>query len=68
MVKKKKNLKTITAISLLFIIIVTVLFCTIKPKMHKPFNLNIVEYLLKINTDGSITTTKEVTTTIIKEK
>ncbi len=38
------------------------------PKMHKPFQLNIIEYILKINTDGSVTTTKSVTTTVIKEE
>lgn len=68
MVKKKNNFKTLVVISFLFIIILTAFFCVIKPKMHKPFSLNIVEYLIKINSDGSTTTTKQVTTTMIKEK
>ena len=46
----------------------TVGLCVLNPKMHKPFQLNIIEYILKINTDGSITSTKSVTTTVIKEE
>ncbi len=46
----------------------TVVFCVTSPRMHKPFQLNIIEYILKINTDGSVTTTKSVTTTVIKEE
>lgn len=46
----------------------TAAFCIVNPKMHKPFQLNIIEYILKINTDGSVTSTKSVTTTVIKEE
>lgn len=46
----------------------TIGFCALNPKMHKPFQLNIIEYILKINTDGSVTSTKSVTTTVIKEE
>ena len=35
--------------------------------MHKPFSIDIIEYLIKINDDGSMTTTKQVTKTIIKD-
>lgn len=45
----------------------TVAFCVSNPKMHKPFQLNIIEYIMKINADGSVTSTKSVTTTVIKE-
>ncbi len=57
--------------SITFLIVLlglTVGFCVMNPKMHKPFQLNIIEYILKINTDGSVTTTKSVTTTVIKEE
>jgi len=46
----------------------TAAFCAANPKMHKPFQLNIIEYIMKINTDGSVTSTKSVTTTVIKEE
>lgn len=51
------------------ILIILTLFCVIKaPAMHKPFQLNIIEYILKFNDDGSVTTTKSTTTTIINER
>ena len=50
------------------VIILTVGLCFSQPKMHKAFQMNIIEYIMKINTDGSVSTTKNVTTTVIKEK
>ena len=38
-----------------------------QPKMHKPFSVDIVEYLVKFNTDGTMTTTKQTTKTILKK-
>lgn len=38
-----------------------------KPVMHKNFSISIIDYLIKFNTDGSVTTTKQTTTTTIKE-
>ncbi len=46
--------------------ILTITFCFIQPKMHKPFQLNIIEYLIKINNDGSMTTIKSITTEVRK--
>lgn len=45
---------------------VTAWICISQPVMHKPFSVNTIEYLLKINKDGSMTTTKQVTQTVIK--
>lgn len=57
------------AITVLIILAgVTVAFCAFSPNMHKPFQLNIIEYIMKINTDGSVTTTKSVTTTEVLEE
>jgi hypothetical protein len=42
--------------------------CIVHPKMHKPFTIDIVEYFIKINDDGSMTTTKQTTKTIFKQK
>ena len=41
----------------------TIWICSQQPDMHKPFSLNTIEYLFKINKDGSVTTTKQVTQT-----
>lgn len=57
------RLKIFTVTVLIILAGLTVAFCAISPKMHKPFQLNIIEYIMKINTDGSVTTTKSVTTT-----
>ena len=35
------------------------------PVMHKQFSIDIVEYLVKINEDGSMSTTKQTTKTIL---
>ena len=57
-----------TILILLMVLGVCTLFCAVKPPlMHKPFQLNIIEYILKFNDDGSVTTTKSTTTTIMKE-
>ena len=58
--------KIITFLSILSILTV---FCIVKiPAMHKPFQVNVIEYILKFNDDGSVTTTKSTTTTIMKEE
>lgn len=49
-------------------ICMTIWICTSQPDMHKPFSLKTIEYLLKINKDGSVTTTKQVTQTVYKEE
>lgn len=59
-------MKHFTILFVILIIIFTVSFCIVKPKMHKTFQLNIIEYVLKFNNDGSMTTTKQVTTTNLK--
>ena len=45
----------------------TIWICFAPPEMHKPLSLNTIEYLFKINKDGSVTTTKQVTQTVYKE-
>ena len=40
-----------------------------QPVLHKPFSINTIEYLVKINDDGSMTTTKQTTyTQFMKER
>ena len=57
------SLKVIGLGILVFIAAITIWICSEKPDMHKPFSLNTIEYLFKINKDGSLTTTKQITTT-----
>ncbi len=56
----------------LFILILatafTIWICSVQPEMHKPFSINTIEYLLKINKDGSMTTTKQITETVLKQE
>ena len=62
----KLSLKLIGIGVLIVISVFTIYICLTQPKMHKPFSLNTIEYLLKINKDGSMTTTKQVTHTVLK--
>lgn len=39
-----------------------------KPVMHKQFNVSVIDYLIKFNDDGSMTTTKQTTTTQVQVK
>ena len=64
----KLNLGKIGGLALVFIHILTVALCVIKPVAHKQFSINTIEYLIKINDDGSMTTTKQTTTTVLEKK
>lgn len=46
----------------------TIWICASQPELHKPFSLNTIEYLFKINKDGSVTTTKQVTQTVLQKE
>lgn len=62
---------TIKAIGFGILILTAVLtfwICSLQPELHKPFSMNTIEYLLKINKDGSMTTTKQVTEVILKQE
>lgn len=62
------SLKLIGIAILVAIAVFTIWICSEQPDMHKPFSLNTIEYLFNINKDGSLTTTKKVTQTVIKEQ
>ena len=49
-------------------LISTVSICAVSPQMHKRFSINIIEYLIKINDDGSMSTTKQTTQTILHKQ
>lgn len=59
---KKINLKWFFVFVIAILVATTIGICVKKPVLHKPFQLNIEDYLIKFNTDGSVTTTKTITT------
>jgi len=62
----KFGLKMVLFFILAVAVSVTIWICFAQPEMHNPFSVNTIEYLFKINKDGSMTTTKQVTETVIK--
>jgi len=65
---KAKNTKAFIAMVLSLILIPTLFICKKQPNLHKQFSINVIDYIIKFNTDGSVTTTKQTTTTVIKEE
>ena len=63
----KFGLKMVLFFILAVIVSVTIWICVAQPDMHEPFSVNTIEYLFKINKDGSLTTTKQITETVIKD-
>ena len=63
----KFGLKMVLFFILAIVVSLTIWICVAQPDMHDPFSINTIEYLFKINKDGSMTTTKQVTETVIKE-
>ncbi len=57
----------LTAVILVLAIFSLMTF-VIQPKTRKPFNLNVIEKVLKINGDGSATIIQTTTTTELKQK
>ena len=64
----KFGLKMVLFFLLAIVVSVTLWICFAQPDMHEPFSVNTIEYLFKINKDGSMTTTKQVTETVIKDR
>lgn len=64
----KFGLKMVLFFILAVVVSVTLWICFAQPDMHEPFSVNTIEYLFKINKDGSMTTTKQVTETVIKDR
>ena len=61
-----KSLKLFFIGAILGIILITAGIYVTKPVQHKQFAIQVIDYLIKFNTDGSITTTKQTTTTQIQ--
>lgn len=64
----KFGLKMVLFFILAIVVSLTLWICFAQPDMHEPFSINTIEYLFKINKDGSMTTTKQVTETVIQDK
>jgi O-antigen/teichoic acid export membrane protein len=62
------SLAAITWVLVGLFLISTVSVCVASPQMHKRFSINIIEYLVKINDDGSMSTTKQTTQTVLKKQ
>ncbi len=60
----KKILLTILTI----ILIITAVLCVMKPTMHKQLSFSVINYIIKFNDDGSMTTLKQTTTTKLKKE
>ncbi len=60
-------IKSIILTMITFIILSSVCVLLFKPQIHKPFSIDVVEYFLKIKSDGSSEAIKQVTTMEIKE-
>ncbi len=64
----KFGLKIVLFFVLAVVVCLTLWICIAQPDMHEPFSVNTIEYLFKINKDGSMTTTKQVTETVIQNE
>lgn len=62
-----KNIKMFFVIAAAVVLISSLSICVMKPVMHKQFSFNVIDYLIRFNTDGSVTTTKQTTIKTIKE-
>lgn len=62
-----KNIKLFFGAAMLSVLLITAGVCILKPVQHKQFAIQIIDYLIKFNTDGSITTTKQTTTTQLQK-
>ena len=64
----KFGLKIVLFFILGIVVALTLWICIVQPDMHEQFSVNTIEYLFKINKDGSMTTTKQVTETVIQNE
>ena len=62
------NLKILSISLAVFILLLTAVFCVMKPQMHKPFEISIIKHIIKINSNRDTTVTKQIHTTKGREK
>jgi len=61
-------MKKFLIILLVLISCLTLGLIIFKPSMHKPLSFNVIDYLIKFNDDGSMTTQKTITTTKLQKE
>ena len=59
----KLSIKIFTTIAIMVVVLVTAGFIFIQPKMHKEFNFNVIQKMIKFNNDGSTSIIETTTTT-----
>jgi len=52
----------------IIVILITIEVCAVKPVMHKQMSFSVIDYLIKFNDDGSMTTVKQTTTTKLQKE
>lgn len=62
------NLKILSISLVVCVLLITAVFCIVRPQMHKPFEISIIKHIIKINANGDTTVTKQITTTKVREK
>ena len=62
------SMKRFVIILLILILCATLSLCVKKPAMHKQISFSVINYLIEFNTDGSVTTTKQTTTTKLQKE
>lgn len=63
---KAVTVKVVLIALFTFMAVTSIAIMVTNPQMHKMFSMSVIDYLIKFNDDGSITTTKQTTTTEIK--
>ena len=59
----KLSIKIFSTIAIIIALVVTVGFIVVQPKMHKEFNFNVIQKMIKFNSDGSTSIIETTTTT-----
>ena len=52
----------------IIIVLSTLAIVTLRPKMHKQLSFSVIDYLIKFENDGSMTTVKQTTTTKLQKE
>lgn len=60
--------KNVMIFMVVFFALMSLFISFIQPKQRKPFNLNVIEKVLKINSDGSTSIIETTTTVELKNK
>lgn len=64
----KLTFKIFTAIFIILAVVTTLVLMVAQPKMHKEFNFNIIERVIKFNDDGSTSIIETTTTNEVRRK